>query len=153
MHTSVTMWSKVKVTELLKLWELHFSRSVSSAVLAWSSKLMAGRDSMGPGLQLVGAWFLNFLLGKLSWEFKLCSVLIFHEIQRPYFGNAWCYSHMVGQAASPKYTVCWSDLDPIQGQGQGDGPLDLLTFAHNCTFLGLYPPPLSCGAQNCECFL
>ena len=60
MHTSVTSTRskvKVKVTELLKLQKLHFSRSISSAVLAWSSKLMVGSDSMGPGLQLVGPDF------------------------------------------------------------------------------------------------
>jgi len=63
MRTSVTSTRskvKVEVTELPKLRKLHFSRSISSAVLAWSSKLVGG-DSMGPGLQLVGAQFLNFL--------------------------------------------------------------------------------------------
>jgi len=44
------------------------------------------------------------------------------------------------------YCVCWCDLDPIQGQGHG--PFDLPTIAHNCTFLGLSPPPLLCEAQN-----
>jgi len=63
MHTSVTSTrSKVKVTELPKLQKLHISTSVFSAVLAWSSKLMVGGDSMGPGLQRVRATFLNFLL-------------------------------------------------------------------------------------------
>jgi len=38
-------------------------------------------DSMGPRLQLVRARFLNFLLGKLSREFKLRRMSIFHEIQ------------------------------------------------------------------------
>jgi len=42
---------------------------------------MVGSDSMGPGLQLVRARFLNFLLGKLSREFKLRRLLIFHEVQ------------------------------------------------------------------------
>jgi len=66
MHTSVTLTrSKVKVTELPKLKKLQFSRSISSAVLGWCSKLMVGGDSMGPGLQLIGARFSNFLLGKL----------------------------------------------------------------------------------------
>jgi len=32
---------------------------------------MVDGDSMGPGLQLVGARFSNFLLGELSREFKL----------------------------------------------------------------------------------
>ena len=53
MLTSVTSTRskvKVKVTELPKLRKLHFSRSISSAVLAWSSKLMVGGDSIGFGL-------------------------------------------------------------------------------------------------------
>jgi len=56
MRTSVTS-TRSKVTELPKL------RSISSAVLAWSSKLMVDVDSMGPGLQLVGARFLGHCLG------------------------------------------------------------------------------------------
>ena len=46
------------------------------------------------------------------------------------------------------YCICWHDLDLIQGQGQGHRPFELPTIAHNCTFLGLSPPPLSRGAQN-----
>jgi len=61
MCTSVTLTqSKVKVMELLKFWKLHFSRSISSAIFAWSSKLTVDGDSMAPGLQLVRAWFSNF---------------------------------------------------------------------------------------------
>jgi len=55
MRTSVTSTRSnvnVKVTELLKLRKLHFSGSISVAVLAWSSKLMLGSDSMAPDLQL-----------------------------------------------------------------------------------------------------
>ena len=40
---------------------------------------MIGDDSTGPGLQLVGARFLNFLPGKLSREFKLRHMSIFHH--------------------------------------------------------------------------
>ena len=74
--TSTRSKVKVKVTELPKLQKVHFSRSISSAGFAWTSKLMVGGHSMGPGLQLVGAQFLNFLLGKLSQEFKLRRVHI-----------------------------------------------------------------------------
>jgi len=84
MRTSVTSTRskvRVKVTELPKLQKLHYSRSISSAALAWSSKLMVDGDSMEPGLQLVRARFLNFLLGNLSREFKLRPMSIFHEIQ------------------------------------------------------------------------
>jgi len=57
MHINVTSTRskvKVKVTELPKLPKLHFnfSTSISSAVFAWSSKLMVDGDSMGPELQL-----------------------------------------------------------------------------------------------------
>jgi len=49
MRTSMTSTRskvKIKYTELLKFWKFHFSRSVSSAVLAWSSKLMVDYDSI-----------------------------------------------------------------------------------------------------------
>ena len=46
---------------------------------------MVGGHSMGPGLQLVGARFLNFLLGKLSRELKICPMSIFDEIQMDIF--------------------------------------------------------------------
>ena len=42
---------------------------------------MVGGHSMGPGLQPVGARFLNFHLRKLSREFKLRPISIFDEIQ------------------------------------------------------------------------
>jgi len=88
MHTSMTSTRskvKVKVTELPNLRKVHFSTSISSVILAWSSKLMVGGDSMGPGLQLVRARFLNFLLGKLSREFKPGQMWIFCEIQMAIF--------------------------------------------------------------------
>ena len=88
MRTSVTSTRskvKVKVMELPKLRKVHFSRSISSAIFAWSSKLMLGGHSIGPGLQLVGARFLNFHLGKLSRELKLCPMSIFDEIQMAIF--------------------------------------------------------------------
>jgi len=61
---------------------------------------------MGPGLQPVGAWFSNFLLGKVSLQFILHGMSIFHDIQMAtYFGTAWRYSHMVGYSGSPTRTV------------------------------------------------
>jgi len=56
--TSTRSKVKVKVTELPKLRKVHFSRSISSAISEWSSKLMVDGHSMGPGLQLVRARFL-----------------------------------------------------------------------------------------------
>jgi len=82
--TSTRSKVKVKVMELVKLRKLRFSRSIS-VIFAWSSKLMVGGDRMGPGLQLVGARFSNFLLGKLSREFRLRRMSIFHEIQMAIF--------------------------------------------------------------------
>jgi len=49
-----------------KVAKIAFSRPISSAIFAWISKLMVDGDSMGPGLQLVGVRFMNFLLGNLS---------------------------------------------------------------------------------------
>jgi len=46
-------------------------------------------DSMGPGLQPVVARLSNFLLGKVSLQFKLHGMSIFHDIQMAtYFGTA-----------------------------------------------------------------
>ena len=81
MRTSVTSTpSKVKVAELMKFQKLHFSRSVSYAIFAWSSKLMVDGDSMGTELQHIGAQFWNFLVGKLSREFKVRPLSIFDDI-------------------------------------------------------------------------
>ena len=83
--TSIRSNVKVKVTALLKFRKLHFSRCISSAIFAWSSKLVVGGDSIGSGLQLIGVRFSNFLLSKLPREFKLRGMSIFHEIQMAIF--------------------------------------------------------------------
>ena len=57
-HADMTLtWSKVKVkvTDLLKFHKFCFSTSISSAILACSSKLTVDYDSMAPSLQLFGA--------------------------------------------------------------------------------------------------
>jgi len=59
---------------------------------------MIGGDSMGPDLQRVGARFSNFLLGKLSRQFKVPQCRYFTKFKWPHFRTAWCYSHMVGLA-------------------------------------------------------
>jgi len=70
-------------SEVLKI---ALSRSISSAILAWSSKLMVGSDSMGPGLQHARARLSNILLAKqVSYGFKLRRMSIFHEIQMAIF--------------------------------------------------------------------
>jgi len=49
---------------------------------------MVGIDSMRPGIQLVRGQFSNFLLGKVSLEFKLHGMSISHDIQMAtYFGT------------------------------------------------------------------
>ena len=76
---------KVKIAVLLNsenCRKLNFSRSISSAILAWSSKLMVDYDNMGLSLQLIGARFLNFRLRKLSLNFKLCGMSILQDFQR-----------------------------------------------------------------------
>jgi len=79
---------------------------MSSATFAYCSKLTVDVDSMGPGLQPVGARFSNFFLGKVSLQFILHGTSIFHDIQMAtYFVTAWRYSHMVGYAGSPTRTV------------------------------------------------
>jgi len=110
MSTSVTSTRskvkvKVKVTDLLKFRKLHFSTSISSTILAWGSKLMVGHHSMGPSLQLVGVWFSNCLLRKVSREFKLRRMSIFHEIQMAIFRYCAGYSQTVGHAGSPMRIV------------------------------------------------
>jgi len=62
-------------------------------------------DSMGPGLQLVRARFLNFLLGKISREFKLRRMLIFHEIQTAIFWYCVMLQSHAWAAGSPTHTV------------------------------------------------
>ena len=46
---------------------------------------MVDGDNMGSGLQVVGVRFSNFLLRKLSREFKVRVMSIFHEIQMVIF--------------------------------------------------------------------
>jgi len=73
---------KFKVTELPNFQKLHFPASISSAILAWSSKLMADYDNVGPNLQPIGARFLNVLLSKLSRDFKLRRMSILQDFYR-----------------------------------------------------------------------
>jgi len=56
---------------------------------------MVDSDSMGPGLQLFRARFSNFLLRKLSPQFKLSGMSSFHEIQMAIF---WYCVRLHGQA-------------------------------------------------------
>ena len=82
-HTDVTLtWSKVNVTDFLNFWKLHFSASISSAILAWRSQLVVDYDSMGSSLQLFGARFLNFSPSWRSRYFEVREMLISPESTR-----------------------------------------------------------------------
>jgi len=60
---------------------MYISTYISSATFAWSSKLTVDIDSTGPDLRLLGGQFSNFFLGKVSTEFKLHGMSIFHEVK------------------------------------------------------------------------
>ena len=62
---------------------------------------MVDDDSMRPRRQLVGAQFSNFLLRKLSHEFKLYGMSILHEFQIAIFPYCLRKFHVVGHAGSP----------------------------------------------------
>ena len=111
---------------------------LSSATFAWSSKLTVDIDSMGSGLQLLGRHFSNFILGKVSLEFKLHRMSIFHDIQMTtYFGTAWCYSHMVGYAGTHTHTVTWSKV-----KVKVTGLLNFRQLAKPCMLAAMTAAPL-----------
>ena len=106
MRTSLTSTrSKVKgrVTELPKLRKVHFSRSISSAGFLWTLNWLLVVIIWD--LDFVRARFLNFLLGKLSREFRFHGCQYFTKFKLPYFGSARCYSRMLAHAGSPTSTV------------------------------------------------
>jgi len=46
---------------------------------------MVDYDNMGPSLQFVGARFLNFILSKLSHDFRLNGMSVLWDFQRAMF--------------------------------------------------------------------
>jgi len=79
--------SKVKVTDHLNFRQLPINAHFQVYILChfrMELKMMVDIDSMGPLLQLVEGRFSNFLLGKVSLEFKLHGMSIFHDIQWPH---------------------------------------------------------------------
>ena len=143
-HADVTLTqSKVKVMGLLNFWKLHFSRSISSAILVWSWKLMVVLHSMGPSLQLVGAWVLNFLLKKLSrvqtlLNFDITRILNGH-ISLLLEATVTCLGMLV--VLYVLRMLIWPWPDPRSRS---------LTFrsSANCTFLRLSAPPFWPAARN-----
>jgi len=108
MHISVTSTQskvKVKVTELPKLRKVHFSRSISSAVLCGAQKWWLAvivRD-LDYSLSESDFWISFRESYHESSNFALCPY--FTIFQWPYFGSVWRYSHMVGRATSSTRTV------------------------------------------------
>jgi len=121
---------------------MYISTYISSATFAWSSKLTVDIDSMGPGLQRLGGQFSNFLLGKVSLEFKLHGMSIFHDIQMAtYFGTGWCYSHVVGYAGSPTYTV-YVDVTLSRSKVKVTGLLNFRQLPKPCMLAAMTAAPL-----------
>jgi len=107
---------------------------------------MVDVDSMGPGLQPVGARFSNFILRKVSLQFRLNGMSIFHDIQMAtYFGTASSYSHMVGYAGSPTRTV-YVDMTLIRSKVKVNltGLLNCRQLAKPCMLAAMTAAP--CGA-------
>jgi len=105
---------------------------------------MVDVDSMGPGLQPVGARFSNFILGKVSLQFRLHGMSIFHDIQMAtYFGTAWSYSHMVGYAGSPIRTV-YVDVTLTRSKVKVNltGLLNFRQLAKTCMLAAMTAAPL-----------
>ena len=101
-------------------------------------------DSMGPSLQPVIARFSNFFLGKVSLQFKLHGMSIFHDIQMAtYFDTAWSYSHMVGYAGSPTCTVyVGMTLTPSKVKVSLSGLLNFRQLAKPCMLAAMTAAPL-----------
>jgi len=113
--TSTQSKVKIKVTELLKFRKLHFSMSISSTILVWSSKLVVDYDNMRPRLQLVRAFWISFSVSyHVTSNFTEC--WYYSIFKGSYFPIAWGYSHMVGYAGSSicivhaDMTLTWSKV-------------------------------------------
>ena len=76
---------------------------------------------MGPSLQLVGARFLNFLLRKLSRDFKLSGMSILQDFQRAIFPLLLEARVTLLGLLVVLFMYCAGryDFGPIQTQGQG----------------------------------
>jgi len=101
---------KVKVTGLLNVQKLHFSKSISSASLPRSSKLMVDYGGMGPSLQLVAARFLNFLLSSYHVISNFLQCRHYRTFKGQYFPIAWRYSHM-GECAGSSICIMYAGVN------------------------------------------
>jgi len=148
MCTSVTSTRsevKVKVTELPKLRKVHFSTSISSAILAWSSKLMVGGHRTGPAYR---SQSFEFPSRKAITRVRTSSSI---DIWRNSNGHISVVRDTTVTWLSVLvvlHVLCmltWPWPDP---RSRSWSRSIWTTIAHNCTFLGLSPPPLSRVAQN-----
>jgi len=130
----ISTLSKVKVTELLKFRKLHFSRSISFAILAWSSKLMVDYDNMGPNIQLVRAQLFDFPSQKAITSSNFAECWYYRIFNGPYFRIAWGYSHVVGYASSP---ICIVHADMILTRSKVKVEVTGFWTSENCTLLCL----------------
>jgi len=136
---------KVKVTDHLNFRQLPINAHFQIYLLHHfrvELKTDGWHWQYGPGLQLVVARFSNFLLGKVSLEFKLHGMSIFHDIQMAtYFGTAWCYSHVVGYAGSLTYTV-YVDVTLTPSKVKVTVLLNFRQLAKPCMLTAMTPAPL-----------
>ena len=151
-HVDVTLTRskvKVKITGLLKfrkMPKLHFPRSIFSVILSCSSKLRVDRDSTRPTLLLVGVRYSNFLLRRLSREFKLRGMSIFTRISNGHISvvleaTATWYGTLVALYVLRILMWTWSDLRSRSRS--------LISWSsENCTFLRLHLPLFWRGACN-----
>jgi len=145
--TSTRSKVKIKVTKLLKFQKLLFFRSISSAILVCSWKLMVDDGSMGFSLQLFGVWFLNFLVSVLSRDFKLYGMSILQDFQSAIFPYCLTLVTCLGLSVV-LYVLCmliWPWPDPRSRSWCDDCQpssglflmiLHLLSYVHWCCRLG-----------------
>ena len=144
MYTSVTSTrSKVKFTGLLKFPKLQFSRSISSAILTWSSNwwlMMIVFDlvhSMSePDFRI--PFYESYHVSSNFAECRHCT-----DFKWPYFCIAWGWSHTVGLAGSPTGIV-HANVTLTQSKVKIMG---LLKF-WKLHFSRSSPPALQHGAQK-----
>jgi len=101
---------KVKVTDHLNFWQLPINAHFQVYLLRnfrMELKTDGWHWQYGTWSTACRSPIFEFPFeGKVSLQFKLHKMSIFHVIQMAtYFGTAWCYSNMVGYTGSPTYTV------------------------------------------------
>ena len=81
---------------------------------------------------------------KVSLEFKLHGMSIFHDIQMAtYFGTGRCYSHVVGYAGSPTYTAYVDvTLTRFKVKVKVTGLLNFPQLAKRCMLAAMTAAPL-----------